>query len=63
LLSASHAVAAGAGLFLVGAGWCFTYVPGTAVLADATAVEERGTLFGANDAIVSRDSAGHASGT
>ena len=44
---------AGAGLFLVGAGWCFTYVPGTAVLADATAVEERGTLFGANDAIVS----------
>lgn len=43
---------AGAGLFLVGAGWCFTFIPGTALLADATSLEERGLLFGINDAIV-----------
>ncbi len=44
---------AGVGLVCVGAGWCLTYIPGTAILADATNLMERGTLFGANDAIVS----------
>jgi len=41
------------GLFCVGAGWCLTYIPGSAILADATSFEERGTLFGTNDAVVS----------
>lgn len=41
------------GLFLVGFGWCFTFIPGTAILADASTVEERGGLFGTNDAAVS----------
>lgn len=45
-------IVAGIGLFLVGAGWCFTFIPGTALLADATTLEERGALFGTNDAIV-----------
>lgn len=44
---------AGVGLFCVGAGWCLTYIPGSAILADATSFEERGTLFGTNDAVVS----------
>jgi len=45
-------MARGFGLALVGAGWCFTFIPGTAILADATSLEERGTLFGMNDVIV-----------
>lgn len=45
-------VVAGIGLALVGAGWCFTFIPGTAILADLTSFEERGTLFGVNDVIV-----------
>lgn len=45
-------VVAGIGLALVGAGWCFTFIPGTAILADAASFEERGTLFGMNDVIV-----------
>ncbi len=45
-------VVAGIGLALVGAGWCFTFIPGTAILADLTSFEERGTLFGLNDVIV-----------
>jgi MFS family permease len=53
LLRADLAWVAGVGLVFVGAGWCLTYIPGTAVLADATGLVERGTLFGANDAIVS----------
>ncbi|MFA5896187.1 MAG: hypothetical protein WC985_04705 [Thermoplasmata archaeon] len=44
---------AGVGLFCVGAGWCLTYIPGSVILADATSFEERGTLFGTNDAVVS----------
>lgn len=43
---------AGLGLFLVGAGWCMTFIPGTALLADSAPFDERGTLFGANDATV-----------
>jgi MFS family permease len=43
---------AGFGLALVGAGWCFTFIPGTAILADACAYQERGTLFGVNDVFV-----------
>ena len=43
---------AAVGLFAVGAGWCLTYVPGTALLADAVPYEERGSLIGANDMIV-----------
>ncbi len=45
-------IVAGIGLALVGAGWCFTFIPGTAILADLTSFEERGTLFGVNDVIV-----------
>ncbi len=44
---------AGVGLFFVGAGWCFTYIPGSAILADSATFAERGTLFGTNDAVVS----------
>lgn len=44
---------AGIGLFCVGAGWCFTFIPGTAILADSTTLQERGTLIGTNDAVAS----------
>lgn len=39
--------------FLLGLGWCSSWVAGTTVLADVTTPEERGRLTAANDQVVS----------
>ncbi len=39
-------------LFSLSAGWCMTFIPETALIADSSSFEERGSLFGTNDAAV-----------
>ncbi len=45
------------GLFLVGLGWNFCYIAGSALVADAIVPSERGAVQGASDLLVNLGSA------